>query len=291
MRIIKTVSEIQSFALSQKISGKKIGVVPTMGYLHDGHCSLISLAAEKCDIIICTLFVNPTQFAPNEDFTAYPRNFEHDCSLAESAGTTVMFAPSIEEMYPDGFATKASISVVSQKFEGAFRPFHFDGVATIVSKLFNCTLPDVAFFGQKDYQQCLVIKRLCKDLNFAIEIVIAPTQREPDGLAMSSRNVYLSPEERKKAVVISKALKKAQEFAELGERNKSNLELTMRSVLHSVPELEIDYAVAANAESLDEPELFGENEQIVFLIAARLGRTRLIDNMLVKAQEIDKISG
>ena len=281
MQLIKSIAEMQSIADRHRIEGKKIAVVPTMGYLHSGHTSLIKLGKEKADIVITTLFVNPTQFAPNEDFSKYPRDFDRDFSLASDNGCDYLFNPDVLEMYPKGFSSSIFVSRVTEKFEGVFRPTHFEGVALIVAKLFNATRPDFAIFGQKDFQQTLVIKRMAEDLNFGIEIIIAPTIREYDGLAMSSRNVYLSQEDRKRAIILFLSLEEAKKEIARGMRDRKFINATMIKTLRSVQEIKIDYAVSANADNLDEPDYFLPGEKIVLLLACYLGKTRLIDNSLI----------
>lgn len=276
--IIRSIVEMQHIADNLRKHGKRIGVVPTMGYLHNGHASLIHAAAAVADAVIVTLFVNPMQFAANEDLSRYPRDFEKDCLIAEQAGAHYLFAPSVEEMYPDGFATTISIKGITEKFEGVHRPTHFDGVATVVAKLFTASKPHVAVFGQKDYQQTLVIKRLVADLNLDIEIIIQPTIREPEGLAMSSRNVYLSDEQQNQSLVISKAITEALKAVQSGVRNREQLNSILKTTLKTLENIEIHYAAAANAETLDEPDMFSEEDSIVFLVAVKIGSTRLIDN-------------
>jgi len=278
LEIVRSIKEMQLIADNLRLKNKSIGVVPTMGYLHDGHASLIHAAAEISDKVIVTIFVNPMQFAANEDLSRYPRDFEKDCQIAEKAGAHFLFAPSVEEMYPTDFATSISIGGITRKFEGVFRPNHFDGVATVVVKLFGATKPHVAVFGQKDYQQTLVIKRLVSDLNLDVKITVKPTIRETEGLAMSSRNVYLSEDQRVQSLVISQAITNAIEAVQNGERSREQLNTILKTTLLTIENIEIDYCSAANAESLEEPELFSENESIVFLVAVKIGNTRLIDN-------------
>ncbi|MCS6966412.1 MAG: pantoate--beta-alanine ligase [Candidatus Kapabacteria bacterium] len=282
MELIVTVHQMQQYAEQQRCAGRRIAVVPTMGYFHEGHLSLIRRARQLADTVITTLFVNPTQFAPGEDYQRYPRDLERDSQLAERSGCDVLFAPSLDEVYPQGYATTITVHGITEKFEGAFRPGHFQGVATIVAKLFLATKPHVAVFGQKDWQQTLVVRQLVRDLNFAIEIVVAPTVREPDGLAMSSRNVYLSPGERQKATVLYRALQRAHCLVKQGERRRLVLVHAMEAELRQVPELSIDYAAAAEAMTLEEPEEFTAGQTVVLLVAARIGATRLIDNDLVQ---------
>lgn len=281
MKIIKNVKEMQRFSLQQKESGKKIGFVPTMGYFHEGHLSLIRKAKESTSITIASIYVNPTQFAPNEDFSKYPRDFERDKELAYKEGCDVIFFPNDSEMYPNGTETMVSVDNISKKFEGEKRPGHFNGVATVVTKLFNAVLPDIAFFGQKDYQQTLVIKKLVEDLLFPVLIEIVPTFRQSDGLAMSSRNVYLSMYERTKADILYRTLLTAKEAILNGEKRRKIINAIMINSLRSEPMVRIDYASAADAENLSEPEEFKSGQQIVLLIAIYLGKTRLIDNMLI----------
>lgn len=286
MEIIKTVREMQEISLGQKQKGKNIGFVPTMGYLHEGHLSLIRKAKEMSDIVITSIYVNPTQFAPNEDFSRYPRDFERDKELAEKAGADFIFYPSDNEMYPNGFDTMVLVDTVTKKFEGEKRPTHFNGVATVVTKLFNAVMPNIAFFGQKDYQQTLVVKKLVEDLLFPISIYIVPTLRQSDGLAMSSRNVYLSTYERTRADIIYRTLITAKEAILKGEKRRKIINAIMLNSLRSEPLVKIDYASAADANDLSEPEEFNSGQLVVLLIAVYIGKTRLIDNMLVTIPQL-----
>lgn len=279
---INTIREMQATADTLRAAGKRIGVVPTMGYLHEGHGSLIEAACRENDVVIVTIFVNPLQFAAHEDLSTYPRNFKRDVEIIGAMGGAIVFAPVVGEMYPAGFETKISIGGSTEKFEGAFRPSHFDGVATVVAKLFMATKPHSAYFGQKDYQQVAVIRQLLRDLNIDIALSVQPTVREEDGLAKSSRNVYLSADDRARAVVLSQALRAALAMAQAGERQRDVLNTCLRNVLETVPELRIDYAAAAHADTLAEPDTFKEDDEIVMLIAVRLGSTRLIDNMVFR---------
>jgi pantoate--beta-alanine ligase len=282
MRIIESAREMQRFALEERARRRRIGVVPTMGYLHEGHASLIGEARAQSDIVITTIFVNPLQFAPNEDFSRYPRDLERDKRVAEAAGCDVLFTPTPEEIYPEGFDAAVSIGGVSAPFEGVSRPTHFTGVATVLLKLFALTQPDKTFFGQKDYQQCIVVKKLVRDLSLPHEIVVCPTKREADGLAMSSRNVYLTPEARAQAPVLYQALQTAAETIRRGERARKVIEERLVAALSVAPDLRIDYAAAADSETLAQPEVFAPRQSIALLVAARLGATRLIDNLLVE---------
>ena len=281
MEIVTTLKKIYEITDDFRKSGKRISLVPTMGYFHEGHVSLMKKGREIGDILITSLFVNPTQFGPNEDFNRYPRNFERDCKIAESAGCDYLFHPSVDEMYPNDYNTEIMIKGISNKFEGAFRPVHFNGVATIVAKLFNATKPNYAVFGQKDYQQTLVVKQLTKDLLFDLKIIIAPTLREFDGLAMSSRNIYLSDKERDDALVLFKALNTATEAILNGERKRVTINAIMHNDLRKIPYIKIDYASSADANTLEEQDTFSPNQKIVLLIAVYLGKTRLIDNSIV----------
>jgi pantoate--beta-alanine ligase len=282
MRIISKVKEMQKVADELRKEGKIIGVVPTMGYLHEGHLSLIRLAKEKSDVVITTIFVNPLQFAPNEDYDRYPRDFERDVKLAQSAGCDIIFHPSVEEMYPQNFLTYVEVDKLTKVLEGEFRPTHFRGVTTVVAKLFNITKPHIAVFGQKDAQQALIIKQMVRDLNFDIEIIIAPIVREPDGLAMSSRNVYLSDSERKDATVLYESLKLAEKLIENGERNSKNIILKMEELIKSKPTAKIDYIAIVEPETLEKVETLSEGKEYLIALAVRIGSTRLIDNTIVK---------
>ncbi len=281
MQIVRTVAEMQKIAAELNRSGKTIAYVPTMGYLHEGHASLIREATGYGDAIIVSIFVNPVQFAPNEDFEKYPRDLVRDCKIAEEAGAHIVFHPETKDMYPDGYNTLINVSGVSKKFEGAFRPNHFAGVATVVAKFFNIIRPQFALFGQKDYQQTLVVRQFTRDLNMDIKIVVAPTVREADGLAKSSRNTYLSPEDRAKAPGIFRSLEKAVEAIENGEKRRKIINAIILDSLRKAGNFRIDYCLSADAENLDEPEEFLPGQRIVMLVAAYLGKTRLIDNVTV----------
>lgn len=280
LHIITSVQEMHNYASVLRADGKTIGFVPTMGYLHEGHAALIRHSCLKADITVVSVFVNPTQFGPNEDFLRYPRDFERDCHIAENAGALVMYAPSVEEMYPSGYSSMVLAGKESQVFDGIARPGHFNGVVTVVTKLFNAVKPHFAVFGQKDYQQTLVVKRLVMDLNFDIQIIIAPTEREPNGLARSSRNVYLSEHDRENAAMIYKALTAAADARHQGEKNAHMLQTIMQNILMTIPHVHIEYAQTAHAETLTEIIDFDDDDSIVFLVAIRLGTTRLIDNLI-----------
>jgi pantoate--beta-alanine ligase len=258
---------------------KKIGIVPTMGALHEGHLSLVRSATAECDITFVTIFVNPTQFGPKEDFTKYPRTLNEDVVLLSRERVDVVFAPSADEMYPRDYSTSIEPSTVARPLEGVCRPGHFRGVATIVLKLFHVIPADVAYFGQKDFQQCRVIERMVADLNLPIEIRRCPIVREPDGLAISSRNRYLSPDERRQALAISRCLRTGQQLILDGETKVSLIRDAMRVVLTDAGITRIDYVAVADPETLGELDQVGR--RAVLLVAAYVGQTRLIDNCLV----------
>ena len=283
--IFTTIAELHAYVADARRSGATVGCVPTMGYLHDGHASLIREAATHHSVVVVSIFVNPTQFGPSEDFERYPRDFDRDRAIVAEAGGTAIFFPSVEEMYPSGARSTIHIDGVTEMLEGAQRPTHFDGVATVVSRLFEAMLPDEAYFGQKDYQQTLVVRKLVEtsplDVVHRVKITVLPTQREDDGLARSSRNVYLSPEDRADAPVIFRALMRAQTAYRNGERTSDALERLMQDELATVPRLHVEYATAVDANSLQHATAYAPSQTIVLLIAARLGSTRLIDNVVV----------
>ncbi len=281
MKIIKKISELQKISDEFRKEGKTVGLVPTMGYFHEGHLSLMKIAREHSDVVMTSLFVNPTQFAPNEDFDAYPRDLDRDRKLAEESGTDFLFNPEVREMYPNDFGLEMHVKGVTEKFEGMMRPTHFNGVATVVAKLFNAAVPDIAVFGQKDYQQVLVIKKMVSDLNFGIKIIVAPIVREEDGLAMSSRNKYIPGDLREKADIIYRAMEEARAAVEKGERQRKIINAIMHKELRSVPEIRIDYASSVDAGDLGEPLEFSPGQRIVLLVAVYLGKTRLIDNTVI----------
>ena len=259
--------------------GRRIGVVPTMGALHEGHLSLIRRAASQNDVVIVTVFVNPLQFGPREDFRRYPRNLPRDVRLARGAGSDIVFAPSIQQMYPSGFQTTIEIGPLSHCWEGRFRLGHFRGVATVVTVLFELTRPTNAYVGQKDYQQALTLRQLVADFRLPIRLHILPTVREPDGLAMSSRNAYLSPAQRRRATAIYHALRDARRRIHAGERRAAVIMNGMRRLIRSQPEARIDYLAVVDARTL-EPQARIRG-RVVLLAAVRMGRARLIDNLLV----------
>ena len=270
---------MQSLADSFRREGRTIGFVPTMGFLHAGHVSLMGRAKQECDVVVASIFVNPTQFGPGEDLDRYPRDEEGDRKKCEAAGVAVLFMPTAAEMYPEKPSVFVDVEGISDILEGAVRPGHFRGVATVVSKLFHLVKPHKAFFGQKDYQQCAIIKRMVKGLDMDVEVVVLPTVREPDGLAMSSRNSYLSADERLKAATIPRALSAAEQLAKTGARDPDALKNKMRTVLRAEKGIEIDYLEIADPESL--APLASAQDRMVLLIAVRIGRTRLIDNIVI----------
>jgi len=281
MRTISSIREMQRVAEKLRLKGKRIAVVPTMGYLHDGHLSLIKLAREKSDIVIVTVFVNPTQFAPSEDFERYPRDPQRDRRLAQAAGCDILFTPRASEMYPKDYLTYVQVEKLSNILEGKFRPTHFRGVTTVVAKLFNITRPHRAVFGQKDAQQAIIIKQMVRDLNFDIEILVAPTVREADGLAMSSRNVYLNAEERKDALLLRKALELAESMIRNGEQDARKVRRRMGQMITSSGNIVLDYVAIVDANSLNDLPRLQQGRKTLVALAARVGKTRLIDNTVL----------
>ncbi len=277
MEIIKTPEEMRQWSLIQKKEGHTIGFVPTMGALHEGHLSLMRASVAENDVTVVSIFVNPTQFAPNEDYESYPRLFEKDSKMCFSVGVDVIYAPNVETMYPEDYSTYVIVEKVSEGLCGASRPHFFRGVATVVTKLFNAVLPDRAYFGQKDAQQTVVIKRMVRDLNMGIEIIEMPIVREPDGLAMSSRNQYLTPAQRKEALCLSRGLFKAEEIIKKGEKSVQKIKELLASEMSNV---KIDYIEVVNAETMEPLDVI-EGEVLV-AVAAWVGRARLIDNIKVK---------
>jgi pantoate--beta-alanine ligase len=279
-KLVTTAPELRAAVRAARAAGRAIGLVPTMGALHAGHLSLVQASRSECGFTVATIFVNPTQFAPHEDFDKYPRTLEADLESLASCHADLVFAPRREDMYPAGCSTLVEAPQVAQRWEGECRPGHFQGVATVVLKLFNLAQADVAFFGHKDYQQAAVIRRMVQDLNVPTEIRVCPTVREPDGLAMSSRNRYLSAGERQQAVAISRALRLAEQMAAGGERQTVRLVETIHEVLAEAQIRRIDYVAVVDPETLEPvPEL---TCPAVVLIAARVGSTRLIDNWRIE---------
>jgi len=277
MKIINTPSEMQHLALEMKGEGRIIGFVPTMGYLHEGHLSLIRIARQHCDVLVVSIFVNPTQFGPNEDLDVYPRDFERDEALCKAEDVDILFYPNAAEMYMDDASVWVNEESLSTVLCGASRPGHFRGVCTVVAKLFNLVQPDIAVFGEKDAQQLRIIRRMVRDLNFPVKILSGPVVREPDGLALSSRNKYLSETERKDALCLRRALDKAVELYRRGERQVPVLKEAMREVIESVPSAKIDYMEIVDDETL-QPLTNNINNNALIALAIWIGRTRLIDN-------------
>ncbi len=279
MQVIKTIREMQKWSMDRKKAGKTVAVVPTMGFLHEGHLSLIDAArANGADAVVVTIFVNPIQFAPNEDFDSYPRDFEHDAALLREKNVDAVFAPAVSEMYPAPVTCMVVENKLSKGLCAKTRPTHFNGVTTVVAKLFNATLPDIAVFGQKDAQQARVLKRMVRDLNFPIRMIVAPIVREADGLARSSRNKYLSEDERARALVLSRSLLAAKEKAEKGEKDLAKLTDFIRKEIESQGG-KVDYVEAIDSEEL-EPVAARDGKPVMIALAAYFGTTRLIDNIV-----------
>ncbi|HZL91253.1 MAG TPA: pantoate--beta-alanine ligase [Pirellulaceae bacterium] len=279
LRTITTAAAIHAEISAQRAAGRSIGLVPTMGALHEGHLSLVRRARAECDAVVATIFVNPTQFGPSEDFSRYPRTLEKDLELLAELGCDLVFAPAQDEIYPPGFSTYVEPPAVAALLEGKHRPGHFRGVGTVVLKLFNLISADVAYFGQKDYQQSLVIQHMVRDLNLPIQITICPILRESDGLALSSRNRYLSPTERQQALALSRSLRQAEELVRSGLREARAIAAALRNELAAAGIQRIDYATVADAQTL--AELNTLDRPAVALVACHVGTTRLIDNCLL----------
>uniref|UniRef100_UPI00405633D9 pantoate--beta-alanine ligase n=1 Tax=Candidatus Electronema sp. TaxID=2698783 RepID=UPI00405633D9 len=281
MQIIRHPAEMTVWAKEQAKAGRSIALVPTMGFFHEGHISLMRRAGQLADQVAVSLFVNPTQFGTQEDLTAYPRNFERDCAMAEAVGAAALFAPEAAEMYPAGFSTTVTVGAeLTGQLCGASRPGHFSGVATVVCKLFSLVRPDLAVFGEKDWQQLAVIRRMNADLNLGVEIVAHPTVREADGLAMSSRNTYLAPQQREAALSLSRALALARKMAAEGERSAERLTAALRDFILSFPETAVDYISFVHQDSL-QPAAEIDEKTILALAVQIGGKVRLIDNGLV----------
>lgn len=281
MKIVTKPEEMQLLASQLRKDGKTIGAVPTMGFFHEGHLSLMREARRRCDVVFISIFVNPAQFGEGEDFEDYPRDLDQDVRLAEQVGVDYIFHPTAEDMYPSGYSTFVEVEGLTKVLCGASRPTHFRGVTTIVAKLFNLLQPHQAFFGQKDAQQTIVIKRMVRDLNMDVEIVVMPTVREVDGLALSSRNEYLSPEERKEAISLCQALKKAEEMVASGEVRTGPIIDVMRGLINQGKYVNIDYISAVDINTLSEvEEVVGPT---LIALAVWVGKTRLIDNIVLQA--------
>jgi pantoate--beta-alanine ligase len=280
LKTLRTIAEMRAASRQARQSGKRLGFVPTMGALHEGHLSLVRAAHQATDVVVASIFVNPTQFGPNEDLAKYPRSFERDCELLEKEGVEWLFAPSVQEMYPSGAVTWVLVEELSNKLDGRSRPGHFRGVSTVVSKLFHIVQPNIAFFGQKDAAQAAIIRRMVLDLNLPVEVAVCPIVREPDGLAMSSRNAYLDSQQRQKALVLHRSLMRVQELLERGEISAHILASEGRNEFNADPSVRLDYFEIVNPDTLDPIEDISNGALIA--VAAYIGSTRLIDNTLVK---------
>ncbi|HEX9896695.1 MAG TPA: pantoate--beta-alanine ligase [Dehalococcoidales bacterium] len=276
MKVVETIAEMKQVRRALK---EPVGFVPTMGYLHEGHISLVRQAKAENKAVVVSIFVNPTQFGPKEDLSKYPRDLKRDLAMLEKAGTDVVFFPSDKEMYPAGYDTWVDVDKLTKRLEGASRPTHFRGVTTVVAKLFNIVEADNAYFGQKDAQQALVIQKMVKDLDMNVRVVICPTIREPDSLAMSSRNVYLTPEQRKQATVLYHSLQLAKELYTKGERNATKIRQQMTALIQKEPLAVIDYISIASPETLEELETI-QGKALVSMVV-KFGNTRLLDNVML----------
>ncbi len=280
MEIIEAIEEMKEISAQGRLAGKTIVLVPTMGFFHEGHLSLMREGRRRGDLLVISLFVNPTQFGPNEDFKNYPRDFERDRRMAEGVGTDILFAPEAGEMYPPDHQTFVRVEKVTQNLCGRSRPTHFQGVTTVVTMLFEIVMPHVAIFGEKDYQQLVTIKQMVRDLHMNVEVMGMPTVREADGLAMSSRNTHLLPEERKAALSLYRSLQKAKDLLQKGERDADRILQEMKGILQSEPLVKIDYAQICDARTLED--LNRVEGDVVVALAAYLGKTRLIDNLVFR---------
>jgi pantoate--beta-alanine ligase len=282
MKIFKSVEEMRSACRAAKCADQRLGLVPTMGALHEGHLSLVRAAREQSNVVVVSIFVNPTQFGPNEDFSKYPRTFERDCDLLKKEGVDLLFAPSVEEMYPGGIVTWVTVEGLSDKLCGRSRPGHFRGVTTVVAKLFNIVEPDLAFFGQKDAAQLAIIRRMVYDLRFHVGVVVCPIVREPDGRAMSSRNAYLEPQQRRAALVLYRSLMEIQKGFEQGEHSAAKLIEAGKRVFDREPAVRLDYLEIVDADTLEAAE--DVRGLMLVAVAAFVGTTRLIDNIVLCAR-------
>ena len=283
MEVVETIESIKSLVKGARNAGKSIGLVPTMGALHIGHISLIEAAAKDCDFVVVSIFVNPTQFGPGGDFEKYPRPLEADLEICEKAGVDVVFAPMAEEIYPSENITWVNVEKLTETLCGRSRPGHFRGVTTVCAKLFNIVAPDIAFFGQKDAQQAVVIKKMVADLNMPLKIVVCPTVREPNGLAVSSRNQYLTEQQRKDATLIYKSLQKCREMIDAGITDSETIIAEMRKVLSQAPPIQIEYISIVDAETLQNIDRIAG--KVLAAVAVRIGTARLIDNILVDIRQ------
>lgn len=282
MQVFSSKQQLREYLDVVRQSGQTIGFVPTMGALHAGHLSLVEASAAQCDVQVMSIFVNPLQFGAGEDFEKYPRQLEDDLEKARAAGVDVVFTPTTGEMYETETHTTVHVSELTERFEGEFRPGHFDGVTTVVAKLFNIIGPCSAFFGEKDFQQLMVVKKMVSDLDFPIQVVGCPTLRENDGLAMSSRNVYLQPDERVAATVLHRTLRAGAALIEAGERDRTFIEEHMTSIVNSEPLAQLEYVAIVNPETLASPEQLQSGTQVRLLLVVKIGTPRLLDNIGVE---------
>jgi pantoate--beta-alanine ligase len=280
MKTCGTIDDIRSASRAARGAGMRLGLVPTMGALHEGHLSLVRAAKASCQIVVASIFVNPTQFGPNEDLARYPRPFERDRELLENEGVDLLFAPSVEEMYPKGAVTWVTVEELSGKLDGRSRPGHFRGVTTIVAKLFHAVEPDAAFLGQKDAAQVAIIRRMVRDLNFPVEVIVCPIVREPDGLALSSRNAYLDPLQRKQALVLQRSLLRVKQVAESGQNNAARLIAAGKDVFAGEPAARLDYFEIVDPNSLEPLDDLSKGGLVA--VAAFVGTTRLLDNIFLQ---------
>jgi pantoate--beta-alanine ligase len=284
MKVAKTIESVRRLVKAARSAGRKIGFVPTMGALHKGHISLIEAAKKDCDFVVVSIFVNPTQFGPGEDFAKYPRPIKADLKICRKAGVDVVFAPTPREMYPTETLTLVDVEKLSEPLCGRFRPGHFRGVATVCAKLFNIVTPDVAYFGQKDAQQAIIVKRMVADLNMPLKIVVCPTVREKNGLAMSSRNQYLTPQQKEDAALIYKSLQECWRMTKQGETNAKKIIAEMRKILKKIPSSKIQYISIVDAETLQNVDKI--TGKVLAAVAVKVGPTRLIDNILIEAGQL-----
>lgn len=289
MEVVSTVAELRARVSGWKRAGESVGLVPTMGALHAGHMSLATSSRRECDKTVLTIFVNPTQFAPHEDLTRYPRPLERDLDLCQREGVDLVFTPAVEEVYPPGDSTFVEVTGITKNWEGELRPSHFRGVATVVCKLFLMALPDRAYFGQKDFQQQAIIRRMTRDLHLPLEIVTCPIVRDADGLALSSRNVYLSPEDRQAGLCLPRSLKHVEDLWQCGERDPARLTRELRSVLAAEPRMSLNYGVLVDPMTLEEATK--PRNELVALVAGRVGQTRLLDNTWLRTSASEHQGG
>ncbi len=287
MKIISKITDTQQIISDVRMGGKKIGFVPTMGALHEGHLSLIRTARRDCDFVVVSIFVNPIQFGPNEDYQQYPRPIENDIAKCNREGVDLLFNPSVEEMYPQEQLTRVYVTKLTENLCGLSRPGHFEGVTTVVTKLFNIVQPDIAYFGQKDAQQALIIRRMTSDLNMPIIIKICPTIRETDGLAMSSRNQYLDETQRKQACCLYQSLCQAREMIRLGEKNTEHIIRRMKEIIEQTGPCEIDYVKIVDIETIEDVKTI--DKPVLIALAVKIGPARLIDNVIVDTNGNDII--